>query len=135
MHIRNWLVRNLVIFGAVAYSALICYLSIGRISVPDQIHFNYSDKIGHFLAYFGLTVVWFTCFFVLYKKSNNQSLVFAIFFSVIFGILMEVLQSWLTDYRTADWFDIMANTIGALLAGIAIKYNLKYIEQIKNRWW
>jgi VanZ family protein len=35
---------------------------------------------------------------------------------IIYGIIIEVLQSVITDYRTGDYFDVMANTFGVLLA-------------------
>ena len=35
---------------------------------------------------------------------------------IIFGIIIEILQGVITSYRTASYLDIVANTIGVLLA-------------------
>jgi glycopeptide antibiotics resistance protein len=40
---------------------------------------------------------------------------------VLYGMLLEVLQSLLTDYRTFDYIDMFANTFGALLAFAAYR--------------
>lgn len=39
-----------------------------------------------------------------------------VFFSLFFGIGIEVLQSRLTTTRNGDFFDVLANFTGALLA-------------------
>lgn len=72
----------------------------------------------HAFAYFVLGMVWITYF--LFKKSqdfNFNRVVFYISLAVIaFGMLIEVLQGTLTEYRTPDWADILANSIGVLIA-------------------
>lgn len=42
------------------------------------------------------------------------------FFSLFFGIGIEVLQSRLTATRNGDFFDVLANFSGALLALIFV---------------
>ncbi len=43
---------------------------------------------------------------------------FATFLSVDYGILMEVLQGFVFRNRSFDWFDIIANVAGVVLATV-----------------
>ena len=85
---------------------------------------NNFDKLGHISFHFGITTLWFLYF--NYRKSNNQiirkALLKAFLFSFTYGIIIEICQGVLTDSRTADIFDVMANTIGASLAVITILF-------------
>lgn len=52
---------------------------------------------------------------------------------VLFGILIEVLQGAVTEYRDPDWADILANSIGVLLAlGMCLGF-LKYFKRLKHK--
>lgn len=72
------------------------------------------DKILHFSAYFVLTISWLVAFYKsIYHKLPLINVVIALF---IYGIIIEVLQEVFTTYRQADLFDILANSIGILIA-------------------
>jgi glycopeptide antibiotics resistance protein len=87
--------------------------------------FHHSDKIIHFLLYF-ILVGWFM---QLYKKINTR--LFILFQAILLGIIIEYLQG-MTHYRSFDWFDTIANTIGAsgafILAYSAFSDLLKRID-------
>lgn len=63
------------------------------------------------------------------KKNQIKLLVGAVFFSVFFGIGIELLQSRITTTRSGDFFDVLANFSGALLAFILVFVN----KQIRNK--
>jgi glycopeptide antibiotics resistance protein len=46
--------------------------------------------------------------------------------SIIFGIIIEVLQGTVTAYRSSDINDVLANTIGVLLMSVVIGMKNKY---------
>ena len=48
--------------------------------------------------------------------SIPQNVKYIILGCFIFGIIIEILQGVITSYRTASYLDIVANTIGVLLA-------------------
>ena len=118
---------------AVLYTLLITYLSLvqlGKISLGD---FSPTDKMMHLGAYFGLGIVWF--FFYLFKVQEGSIRIKAFFnisiLIILFGMLIEVLQGALTDYRDPDWADILANSIGVLLAlGMCLGF-LKFFKRLK----
>lgn len=73
------------------------------------------DKLSHLIAY-GVLAGWFSLL-----ARNQPALVWVVTGLVLFGIGIEILQS-LTDYRYAEWGDVIANTIGALL-GACLYYS------------
>ena len=92
-----------ILFGSLVKSEFIVVESI-----------SVSDKIYHLIAYFLLMLSWLYAFF---KKEKFQEYVkYIILGCFIFGIIIEILQGIITSYRTASYLDILANTIGVLLA-------------------
>ena len=66
------------------------------------------DKIAHFIAY-GSMSFWFATLF----RGRVRQLVIAIAFAAM-GVAIEFLQG-LTDYRTFEVADMVANAVGAAL--------------------
>jgi VanZ family protein len=79
--------------------------------VKAPIHFF--DKILHSSAYFMLALSWLLAF----KNKKSIKFATAIAFAVfIYGIIIEVLQGTLTNYRQADLYDMLANLVGITCA-------------------
>lgn len=72
------------------------------------------DKITHFLMYFLLS------FFLQKEYSRNDK---TFIFAVSYGILMEIIQFFI-PYRSFEFFDILANSLGA-----AIPYLLIHLKK------
>jgi VanZ family protein len=101
-----------------------CLVESGELSKFPKV----SDKLGHCTFHFILTTLWF--FYFYFNKANNslkKALLYAFSFSLIFGILIELAQAIFTTTRKADVLDVLANSIGGLIAVIAIlaSMNLK----------
>nr|WP_262897791.1 VanZ family protein [Gelidibacter pelagius] len=73
----------------------------------------YDDKIHHFGAYFVLTILIANYFNTLNLK---RGLLYALIIASTYGVLMEVLQNYLTKERMFDVFDMIANAFGAIIA-------------------
>ena len=83
-----------------------------------------SDKISHFVAYFLLGFL----FYLMLKTYNTiQTLNVAVIMSLIFGIVLELIQMTMTSGRMFDPYDLIANTLGVLVAVLVIKRNEKVI--------
>lgn len=100
----------------------IFYLSLSHFSSPYTVpNIPNLDKIVHFTMYMGLVSVF--CFDVYrsnwLSRYDGKILLWGWILAVLWGGLMELFQKYFTDYRTADWFDFLANTVGAF-AGILI---------------
>ncbi|WP_334056802.1 VanZ family protein [Polaribacter sp. P097] len=98
------------IFIAITFTITIVGLSLFKLPSKD-IGVKNVDKIYHLIAYFSLAFAWLVSFYQ--QKSKKMLIVLA---CVVFGIIIEVLQSALTNYRTGDYLDVFANTLGVLLA-------------------
>ena len=94
-----------------------CYLSLIPKPPNFNIEFTYSDKAGHFSAYFVL-MLWFS---QLYKTPKSR--LFYILFFIFMGATLEVLQG-LSGVRTFEYADMLANTLGAGLAWLITKNRL-----------
>ena len=119
--IRNLLKDNFFIV-AICITASIAYLSLMKMPKID-IGVSNIDKMYHLIAYFTLSMCWLLAF---YKKPSLKYIIISI--CIVFGIIIEVLQQKLTLYRTGDYKDAIANTIGILL-GLLI-FNL-FFKKIK----
>jgi VanZ family protein len=126
MRIKNSLQANayLIAIGLTAFIAYLSLDSFSEINMPiDNI-----DKIFHSLAYFFLALSWF--FAVEKSHSIFKYRIVVAFLVIIFGIIIEVLQSSLTTYRTADYYDIMANSFGILIAMVLFNRLLRLYNTI-----
>lgn len=105
------------------YIALFITVAIGVLSlikvakVPNGIpflKFDNADKIHHLVSYFCLCLCWLL---TIKNTSEKRYLKFTVVIScIIYGTIIEVMQGTLTNYRTADYKDIIANSIGVLFA-------------------
>ncbi len=126
--IKKLLEDNALILAILA-SIIIAVLSLT--SVPKLnlgLDIKSGDKYLHFIAYFGLSVIWY---FAL--KDRIPKRVFKIIVPlglIIYGIILEGLQSGLTTYRTGDLYDALANTAGVIVGLIFFNTIIKWYRTI-----
>ncbi len=113
MPIKKLLERN-ALFIAIIITLLIALISLVSLKDVHLIKTPNSDKYGHFLAYFILSLSWLN----VIKKRLHKIIVsyIIIFFLISYGIILEVLQDILTSHRQADLLDIVANSVGVIFA-------------------
>ncbi|GMN12002.1 hypothetical protein MTsPCn9_33040 [Croceitalea sp. MTPC9] len=113
--------------------------SLSLFSFPELdndtgIRIPYADKIAHFIFYFVFVVLGF--FFLQERrvkpsfkplKTTYKIMVVAI----IYGILIEGLQYIMPFDRAAEFFDVLANSAGAIFGGLLIKSYLSLIKKLK----
>ncbi|WP_417885198.1 VanZ family protein [Zunongwangia sp.] len=106
---------------AILYTLVLTFFSLYKISPGFQLgEFTITDKMLHTGAYFVLMASW-SISILLQKEGwlqKNKNLLLIIFFNIAFGIFIEVMQGVLTSYRQPDFFDVIANTTGVLLAAL-----------------
>jgi len=120
--IPQWLRLTL----SLVYLTIIALLSLLPPNDFPQIQlFQGADKIVHICLYLGLT--WLACW-SLHAEINRRMYFFIIFFSIGFGLIMEVFQFFLDIGRSFELFDIMGNSIGTLF-GAAIFITMVHIKK------
>ncbi len=117
-HIKTLLKDNIFII-AIIITIAIAYLSLVK-SSKFQSNIQNVDKIEHIFAYFTLTICWL---FTFYKKPNKKY--YIAIACIIYGIIIEILQSNLTIYRTGDYLDVLANSFGVVLGLLIFNQILK----------
>ena len=118
--IKNLLERSAYLISSIL-TCLVVYLSL--VSLTDlNIEVTTSDKSLHSFAYLVLTYSWL--FAIKKSHSNFKTKILVAFAIFLFGIILEILQSSLTIYRQGDYLDIIANTIGIVLA--IVTFNLLF---------
>ena len=88
--------------------AIIWYLSLTPAPMPDM-GIDNTDKLGHFLAY-GLLMGWFA---QIYHQTKLRILLVIAF--ILMGIVIEFVQG-MTDYRSFQYADMLADSLGVFLA-------------------
>lgn len=92
---------------------VIIYLSFANAKTfegVDVFKIPYLDKIVHFALYFLLMLV----IIIEHRRSllNTRLLIFVAMIPVIFGSMIELMQSDLTTTRHGDILDIISNSAG-----------------------
>ena len=99
--------------------AAVWYLSLYRVPPPPVHLFSWFDKLVHCLMYASISaLVW-----VEYGRQHRQTrvrpiVVAAWLMPVAMGGLVELAQAYLTTYRSGEWLDFVANSVGATLSSL-----------------
>jgi len=121
-----------VILALVTYGSLGSGEEAGKINKVLQ--FPNSDKLIHGIMYFLLTGSLIYLLIKRFRTFKNWKLYVIVLASpILYGLLMEALQFWLTSNRQAEVGDFIANTAGTVTAFIAAlaHENLKNTYQSK----
>ena len=102
---------------SILFSLIILYLSLANASTFEKaglFDITYLDKFVHFGLYFAFMGV-----IILEHRrlfSNTRQIIIVALIPVVFGAVIELMQSGLTNTRKADILDIMFNTAGTATA-------------------
>ncbi len=104
--------KFLFFLGVIAVAVVVtaCLIPIDQLPLPS---FYGLDKIEHFLTY--LVLSFYFCQLIVQRWYFHST-----FLLVMLGVLIEVLQSF-TGYRMFDFWDIVANSLGAIVGYYAGK--------------
>lgn len=114
---------------SLAYSLIILYLSLANLSKVDIVKFNSSDKFYHVICYMIMSMLWSFFLHSKLKQVRKSSRVVLMVSIIAFGIIIEYLQLFLTNYRSFDWWDVLANSVGVILGMLLFSFFVKRIYQ------
>lgn len=128
LRIKKLLEHNAIKLAILA-TIIIALLSLTTVPKLDLgFKIKSSDKYLHVLAYFTLSSIWYFALKNKLKKLSYKILV--IILLIFYGIILELLQGGLTNYRTADLFDVLANVFGIVLATLVFDKILRWYNTI-----
>ena len=116
--------RTLWLTIGYALVAIIIFLSLTP--SPPKLDFEQGDKLGHFLAY-GTLMFWFCQLYATRSSRIAHALAFA-----AMGVALEFAQG-MTDYRTFEVLDMVANATGVALGWAAAQaLNMNLLGKIET---
>lgn len=106
--------KNKFLIAALLWTIAVTVLSLVTISssIGSSISLEYKDKYVHFTFYFVFVILWIS--YSRSKKLSKKTNLIILFSAIGYGILMEIFQGAFTKNRSADIFDVLANSTGAL---------------------
>ena len=82
--------------------------TIDKAGLSNYLNFENADKLVHGCMFFGLAF--------LFQFLKERSIIKLILIPFLISFLIEILQGIMPFGRTFDWFDLLANSVGILLA-------------------
>ncbi len=124
--------KSLFLVVALIYTAGLATVSLLKLNSDalSAVEFKNADKVFHFLAYFGLTLLWEAYYFKQKQSIQGFPSLKIALAAIIFGIIIEILQKGATRYRSFEYLDIVANSTGVILAVLSL-YILKHFNKLK----
>ena len=118
MKIIKHLSERNFLFLAIAWTIFIIVASLVSFNSVPKVKVVGSDKVVHFLFYLVFVIFWSLAKKQSYFKINYSLLIVII--AIVFGIIIEILQGVLTKTRQADFYDVVANSLGAIVGCVVL---------------
>ena len=102
------------------FITLLSLFSFSGMDLPG-LAIPYLDKVVHFFFYFVAAILGSLFLRERLKGhiSISKTLIITLFVVILYGMIIEVIQSGFTTERSGEWLDVSANSIGAF-AGIGV---------------
>lgn len=98
---------------------ILSLINTSKIQPKDIELIPHFDKIIHFLMYF--TLAFFFMFeYYLHHKKGITKISQILILPILWGGFMELMQYFTTSNRSADWWDMVANTLGIFIAYLVV---------------
>jgi VanZ family protein len=119
MTIKHLLAPNKLWFWlAATWTLFIVIMCLKPAGSETIVSFRNADKIAHFSFYFVFVVLWYKFLSLLQSKYFKNY--FVIIIAIVFSILIEIAQKTFTNSRQGDFWDVLANSVGALVGFFAV---------------
>ena len=106
------------------YLFLLTWLSFADIGELPKLGSSYDDKIFHLLSHALLALLVFN---YIKKTTFSRPILLAAIVPLCYGITIEFIQGMATSTRTADIYDILANSLGMVFA-VLFLYILRNVK-------
>lgn len=114
-------------FSAIVWAILITVFCLVQFKTVPLGSVSHLDKVVHAFFYFVLTfLVQLNWRVSKLNWSYRTQAVVSVVGTILFGVLIEILQETCTATRHADVLDVIANSVGALLSVVAFKLYVRF---------
>ena len=99
---------------------VILFLSLMPIPETELSNVPFVDKWTHIAMYGGFSLVlWFESLRQVHHNCKSMTTwSISAFMPVVLSGILELLQEYATNCRSGEWWDMLANTLGVVLASI-----------------
>ena len=111
--------HNFFKISAIFWTLLIFYLCLNDVPSLPTIPIENIDKIIHFIFYFVFVFLWIKSI----KHISLRYFLIVLFMALCIGISIEFLQDKFTKNRAFDWYDIVANILGAITSLFIVRFH------------
>lgn len=119
--ILNPVFRKSIPWLIAVWTIIILFLTLAPSdSIPDIEIFTY-DKLGHMVVFGGWTFL-LGLMAITTPGKTGYNLWIIVISGIMFGAFIEFMQYITPFNRSASWYDIIANTIGCLIAYAALRW-------------
>jgi VanZ family protein len=108
--------KQIVFWIALFWTAVVLFLSLVQSDKIPVVNIENLDKVVHAFFHFVFTSLWVLFFKTQIKDPDSyKPYVLSFLFSVLFGVVVEMLQGHYTTTRKEDALDVVANIVGATI--------------------
>lgn len=97
------------------------------------INIPYADKWVHVAVFFGLLQLWLIPLYLRSRAWPKKRVWLALLAAVAYGIVIEIIQGKYTAHRSADAWDVVADTTGALLGILLLPWVVRHVMLRQSR--
>lgn len=112
---------------SVVYTLCITFLLLFPATHVPKIDVPSFDKLGHIIVFTILVVLW-GLFAFANDKETRAKIWWVVIGAFIYGIIIEALQGLFFESRTADGWDVLANSVGILLGWLIFQKIKNYLR-------
>lgn len=110
------MLKQIVFWIALFWTAIVLFLSLVQSDKIPVVNIENLDKVVHAFFHFVFTSLWILFFKTQIKDPDSyKPYVLSFLFSVLFGVVVEMLQGHYTTTRKEDALDVVANIVGATI--------------------
>ena len=113
------------------WAGVICWLSLTA-SPPTPPGIFGWDKLLHAAAY-ALLALAVAQYLQIHVAVNRRAAIYAALLATAYGGLMEILQLALQTGRMAEWWDLVADAVGALAGCVIFRHTAALFSQYHAR--
>jgi VanZ family protein len=112
---------------------ILCNIQFGSVG-KSSLFFPGFDKLAHCGLFFVLVVFISNAFIRqnLNERLTYKNAFFITLIAIAYGGLIEIVQLTLFSWRTGDWDDLFADTVGACMAIFSILITINATEHVKK---
>jgi len=121
--------KTLFLWLALLWTAIVTFFCLVNFNRLPQVSIANFDKVGHLVFHFGITFFWFLYFKLQQSNTDSKALLRAFLISFFYGITIEILQGLFTDTREGDFYDVLANMTGSLIAVALVLIVIKFTRK------